>query len=144
VHKNLIRKNSMICRLQLIQFLSTVCSVPSAWRGFGGLSPPNKAPSPQIGTWNTTVYQWSFCQFLEYQAPRTNANLPYWKLSSDGFESAHLLLIHLLSTRRPILPKWNKRLNTYVRSGIASLKFCMGQNQWRTQKLFIGGVHSAA
>jgi len=78
----------MICRLQLIQLLSTVCSVPSPRRGFSGLSPPNKAPSPQIGKWNTTVYQWSFCQFLEYQAPRTNAKLPYWKLSSDGFESA--------------------------------------------------------
>jgi len=78
----------MICRLQLIQLLSTVCSVPSPRRGFGGLCLPNKAPSPQIGTWNTTVYQWSFCQFLEYQDPRTNAKLPYWKLSSDGFGSA--------------------------------------------------------
>jgi len=26
-----------------------------------------------------------------------------------------LLLIHLLSTRNPIVPKWNKSLNTYVR-----------------------------
>jgi len=60
----LVRKNSMICRLRLIQLLSTVCSVPSPRRGFGGLSPPNKAPSPQIGTWNSIVYQWSFCQFL--------------------------------------------------------------------------------
>ena len=30
----------------------------------------------------------SFCQFLEYQGPRTNAKLPYRKLSSDCFESA--------------------------------------------------------
>jgi len=34
------------------------------------------------------VYQWSFCQFLEYQAPRTDTKLPYWKLSNHGFESA--------------------------------------------------------
>jgi len=27
---------------------------------------------------------WSFCQFLESQAPRTNAKIPYGKLSSDG------------------------------------------------------------
>jgi len=25
-----------------------------------------------------------FCQFLECQAPRTNAVTPYWRLSSDG------------------------------------------------------------
>jgi len=34
-----------------------------------------------------------------------------------------LLFIHVLSTRSPILPKWNKNLNTYVRSGMASPKF---------------------
>jgi len=69
----------MICRLQLIQFLSTVCSVPLPRRGFGGLSPPNKGPRTQIGTWNTTVYQWSFCQFLEYQAPPHKRKSPLLK-----------------------------------------------------------------
>jgi len=69
----------MICRLQLIQLLSTVRSVPSPRRGFGGLSPPNKAPSPQIRTWNTTVYQRSFCQFLEYQAPPHKCKAPLSK-----------------------------------------------------------------
>jgi len=69
----------MICTLQLIQLLSTVCPVPSPRRGFGGLSPANKAPSPQIGTWNTTVYQWSFCQFLEYQAPPHKRKAPLLK-----------------------------------------------------------------
>jgi len=39
-----------------------------------------------------------------------------------------LLLIRLLSTRSPILPKWNKSLNIYVRSGMASPKFWVGQN----------------
>jgi len=29
-----------------------------------------------------------------------------------------LLLIHLLPTRSPILPKWNKSLNTYMSSGM--------------------------
>jgi len=46
--QKLARKNSTICRLQLIQLLSTVCSVQSPQRGFGGLSPPNKAPSPKL------------------------------------------------------------------------------------------------
>jgi len=78
----------MICRLQLVQLLSTVCSVPSPRRCFGGLSPPKKVPSPQIGTWNTTVYQWSFCQFLEYQALPHKRKDPLFKFSSDGFESA--------------------------------------------------------
>jgi len=41
-----------------------------------------------------------------------------------------LLLIHLLSTRNPIVPKWNKSLNTYVRSVMASPKFWVGQNVW--------------
>jgi len=39
-----------------------------------------------------------------------------------------LLLTRLLSTRSPILPKWNKNLNTYVRSGMASPKLLLGQN----------------
>jgi len=38
------------------------------------------------------------------------------------------LLLHILSTRSLILPKWNKRLNIYVRSGVASPKFWVGQN----------------
>jgi len=41
-----------------------------------------------------------------------------------------LLLIHLLSTRSPILPKWNKSLNTYVRSGMANPNLWVGQNAW--------------
>jgi len=40
---------------------------------------PNKAPRPQIGTWNTTVYQWSFSQFLEYQAPLHKRKAPILK-----------------------------------------------------------------
>jgi len=40
-----------------------------------------------------------------------------------------LLVIHLLSTRNPILPKWNENY-TYVRSGIASPQFWVGQNVW--------------
>jgi len=40
-----------ICRLNSILHCSE--PVPSPQGGFGGLSPPNKAPSPQIETWNT-------------------------------------------------------------------------------------------
>jgi len=39
-----------------------------------------------------------------------------------------LLLIHFLSTGSPILPKWNKSLNTYMRSGMANPKNWVGQN----------------
>ena len=56
--------------------------------GFGG-SIPHKQSSkpPQIETWNI-INQWSFCQFLEYQAPSTNAKPPIENFSSDGSESA--------------------------------------------------------
>jgi len=62
--------------------------VPSPRGNFWGLSPPNKAPSPQIETWNS-IKQLRFCQYLECQAPRTkppcrNAKLSYWKHSGDG------------------------------------------------------------
>jgi len=41
-----------------------------------------------------------------------------------------LLLNHLLSKRSPILPKWNKSLYAYMRSGMASPKLWVGQNVW--------------
>jgi len=41
-----------------------------------------------------------------------------------------LLLIYLLSTRSPILPNWNKSLNTYVRSGMASEQCHLGEQQY--------------
>jgi len=41
-----------------------------------------------------------------------------------------LLLIHLLSTKSPILPKWNKNLKTYMHNGMARPKFWVGQNVW--------------
>jgi len=44
----------MIRRLQLIQLLSTVCSVPSPRRGFGGLSPPKQSYEPP--NWNVEHY----------------------------------------------------------------------------------------
>jgi len=58
--------------------------------GLLGAKPPQtKLQVPQIETWNT-INQLSFCQFLECQAPHTNAKHtrrnakpPYWKLSGD-------------------------------------------------------------
>ena len=48
--------------------------IPSTW-GLLGLHPPNKAPSPP--NWNMKHYKSvEFCQFLERQAPHTNANPP--------------------------------------------------------------------
>jgi len=43
--------------------------------------------------------------------PRTNAKPPIENLLATVLSLLH---IHLLSTRSPILPKWNKNLNTYV------------------------------
>jgi len=50
---------------------------------FGGLSPPNKTPSPP--DWNISGV---FVNFGNIKPHRTNAMPPYWKLSSDGSESA--------------------------------------------------------
>jgi len=88
---------------------------------------PNKAPRPQIGTWNTTVYQWSFSIFRISSSPAQTQSSPIENFLATVLS---LLLIHLLPKRRPILPKWNKSLNTYVRSGIASLNICMRHNVW--------------
>jgi len=43
-----------------------------------------------------------FSQFLECQAPRTNANSPIENFLATFLS---LLLVHLLPTRSPILPK---------------------------------------
>jgi len=44
--------------------------------------------------------------------PLHKRKAPYWNFLATVLS---LLLIYLLSTRSPILPKWNKSLNTYVR-----------------------------
>jgi len=51
-------------------------SSPVAMRSFGGLSPPNKAPSPPN--------QWSFCQFLERQATSHKRKAPLLETFGDG------------------------------------------------------------
>jgi len=51
----------------------------------------------------TLLNQWSFCQFLECQAtPAQTQSPPIENLLATVLS---LLLIHLLSTRSPILPK---------------------------------------
>jgi len=107
--------------LQLILLLSTVCAQSRHREGaLVGLTSQNKAPSPKIETRN--VNQWSFCQFLECQAPPHKRKSPLLNCLATVLS---LLLIHLLPTRSPILAKWNK--STYVRSGMASSKFWAGQ-----------------
>ena len=81
---------------------------PVATGGFCGLSPLNKAPSPpQIETWNT-INQWSFCQFLECQSPRTNAKPP-----TENFLATvlSLLFIH----KKPNLTQMKQELK-YLRA----------------------------
>jgi len=51
------------------------------------LAPKQNSKPPKLKR-ETLLIKWRFCQFLEYQALRTNAKLTYWKLSSNSFESA--------------------------------------------------------
>jgi len=46
--------------------------------GFGGLVPQNKFQARRIEIWNS-INQWSFCQFLECQAPLLKRNAPLLK-----------------------------------------------------------------
>jgi len=62
---------SRICR-QDVWILEIIS--PVATEGFGGLSPPNKAPSPQIEIWNI-INQW-ICVRFECQAPPAQALRP--------------------------------------------------------------------
>jgi len=117
----------MICRLQLIQLLYTVCSVLSPRRGFGGLSPEQSSKTPN---WNVEHYGISVELFSIFRISSSPAQTQSSHIENFLATVLSLLLIHLLSTRRPILPKWNKSLNTYVRSGIASLNICMRHNVW--------------
>jgi len=80
-----------------------------------GLAPLNTAPSPQIETWNT-ITQWNFCQLLEHQAPAQTQSPPVENFLATVLS---LLLIHRLSTRSPILPKWKKSLNTVLTCAVA-------------------------
>jgi len=97
-----------------------------------GLATPNKAPSPQIETWNT-INQWSFCQSLECQAPPAQMQCsPYWKLSSNGSESA---AYSSFANKKAILPKWNLgwpaqkfgwvKMFDFRRATIFCLRYCL-------------------
>jgi len=83
----------MICRLQLIQLLSTVCSAPPPRRGFGGISPQTNLQGPKLERGTLQYISGAFVNNIK--PSRTKAKLPYWKLSSDGFESAaYLSFVH--------------------------------------------------
>ena len=71
------------------------------------LDPQTNPQVPKLKR-ETLLNQWSLSIFRMSSHPRTNTKYPYLKLSSNGW----LLIIHLLSTRIPILPTWNKNLNT--------------------------------
>ena len=57
---------------------------------FGVVIPPNKTSSPQIEIWNA-INQWSFCQFLEFQAPLHKRKSPllktFWTVHWNIYES---------------------------------------------------------
>jgi len=106
--------------LQFIQLLPAVCSFPWPLGALVTLVPQNKSPIPP--NWSTKHYKSvKYLSIYRISSPPTE-NFPATVLS--------LLLNHLLSTRSPILPKWNKSLNTYMRSGMVSPKLWVGQNVW--------------
>ena len=70
---------------------------PVVTGGFGGLSAPNKAPSPP--NWNMKQYKLvEFFSNFNVKPPCTNLKPPYWRLSGDGSDT-----------------------HTYLRRGFASL-----------------------
>ena len=108
----------MIC--SLFNFCPQSAQSRGHWGALVGLAPQNKAPSPPI--WNMIHYKSvEFLSIYRMSSPPIE-NFPATVLS--------LLLNHLLSTRSPILPKWNKSLNTYMRSVMVSPKLWVGQNVW--------------
>jgi len=104
-----------------------------------GLAHPNKPPNRLKHDWNMKHYKSvEFLSIFRMSSPPAQTQSP----KTENFLATvlNLLLIHLLSTRSPILPKRNKSLNTYVRSGIASPKFWMGQKfdfRWATVAYFV-------
>jgi len=68
-----------------------------------------------------------FLSIFRMSSPPTQAQSPP-PIENVIVTVLSLLLIRLLSTRSPILPKLNKSLNIYVRRGMASPKFWVGQN----------------
>jgi len=72
------------CNCKLLSFIYTLYHsnpLPSLRGALVGLAPQTKLQVPS--DWNT-IYQWSFGQFLECQAPPHKRKAPYWKLSDDG------------------------------------------------------------
>jgi len=57
-------------------------TVPLPRESFGGLSFPNKVPTPQTEIWNT-INQWS-SNFQNFKPTYINVKPPYWRLSGDN------------------------------------------------------------
>jgi len=100
---------------------------PVATGGLWWACPPKQSSKPP--TWNLKHYKSE--EFLSIvimsSLHRTNVKPHYWNFLVTV---PSLLLIHLLSTRSPILSKCNKNLNSYVRSGNDQTKLWVGQNVW--------------
>jgi len=63
------------CSENELKIFECFTSVPSSRGGFGGLSPPNKRPSPQIEIWNT-INHWRFYQVFNINPPGISAKPP--------------------------------------------------------------------
>jgi len=74
-----------------LQFESPV-AVPSPRGGFGGLIPPNKAPSPLKLKYKTLKINIIFA----FKPPCTNVEAPYWRLSGDGSDQSSMHIFVML------------------------------------------------
>jgi len=74
--------------------------------------PTNKTPSPQIEIWNT-INQWSFCQFLECQAPLHKRKAPLLKT----FWTVHWNI--------------NESIQSYIKQPVSLLGFNTAQS-WKS------------
>jgi len=92
----------------------------SHWGALVGIAPQNKNQTPPK---------------LKHETLWISGILSIFRMSSPPIKHfpakvLSLLLNHLLSTRSPILPKWNKSLNTYIAVAMVSPKLWVGQNVW--------------
>jgi len=100
--------------------------VATGGRGFSGLNPPNKAPSPP--NWNVKHYK--LVEFLSIfrisSPPALTQSSPHWKISSDGSESAaYSSFVHMKPNLTPMKQEFK-----YLRA------------QWHGQPKILGGSNS--
>jgi len=107
-----MQKNHCSTQKYVKPIISLFETVPSPRGGFGGLSPPNKVPSPQIEIWNT-INHWSFYQMWisslsrhkrkgppqERKAPRVKTSWRRFWFERCWFQWVRIYTLHFSSPR---------------------------------------------